>query len=78
MADDQSRPQTSGRGTADLLRYVPAVILVLMLAAFAFDNRHEVRIGFVFTDEKVRLVYVLVATAILGGAVGALLRHRRS
>jgi uncharacterized integral membrane protein len=78
MTDDQSRPQTSGRGTGDLLRHLPAAILAILLIAFAIDNRNEVTVGFVFVDQEVRLVYVLLITAILGAVLGALLRHRRS
>lgn len=75
MPDDQT---TSGSGNRDLLRHLPAAVLVLILVAFAIDNRRDVTVGFVFADEKVPLVLVLLATAIVGALVGALLRRRRS
>ncbi len=78
MADDQSTKRTSRSGTADLVRHLPAAILVVLLAAFAIDNRRKVTVGFVFTDKRVPLVFVLLATALIGAALGALLRRRRS
>jgi uncharacterized integral membrane protein len=74
ISDDQS---TSGPRTRDLARHVPAAVLTLILLAFAIDNRHKVTVGFVFTDEKVPLVVVLVATALIGAVIGALLRRTR-
>ncbi len=68
---------TSGPGTRDLVRHLPAAILALVLIAFAIDNRHGVSVGFVFTHKRVPLVFVLVATAIIGALIGALLRRTR-
>jgi uncharacterized integral membrane protein len=57
-------------------RLVGAVILVAVIAALAFDNRKDVRIGYVIGDAHVRLVYLLLVTAILGAVAGRLARRR--
>ena len=44
--------------------------------AFAFDNRDDVRIGWVVGDADAPLVLVLLATALVGALVGWLLLHR--
>jgi uncharacterized integral membrane protein len=77
MPDEPSTSRSSRGGTAELLRYLPAAILVVVLAAFAIDNRHSVTVGFVFADTKVPLVFVLLATALVGALLGALVRWRR-
>ncbi|MDQ6698375.1 MAG: LapA family protein, partial [Actinomycetota bacterium] len=69
--------KASGPRSADLVRHLPAAILVIVLVAFAVDNRRKVTVGFLVTDKRVPLVFVLVATAVIGALVGALLRHRR-
>lgn len=71
---DSSRDSHAGRAA---LRHLPAAILVIALVAFALDNRGKVKVGFVFTEKRVPLVFVLLATAIIGALVAALLRHRR-
>jgi uncharacterized integral membrane protein len=68
---------TSSSGSGGLVRHLPAAILALVLIAFAIDNRRKVTVGFVFTDKRVPLVFVLVATAIIGALIGALLRRTR-
>jgi uncharacterized integral membrane protein len=57
-------------------RLIGAVILVLVIGALAFDNRKDVRIGYVIGDAHVRLVYLLLVTALLGAVAGRLARRR--
>ncbi len=63
----------------ELIRLAGAAALVLVLVAFVIDNRHTVRVGFVVTDRRVPLIFVLVVTAVLGAVIDRLLRwkHRR-
>jgi len=68
---------TSGPRRGDLVRHLPAAIVALVLIAFAIDNRRKVTVGFIFTDKRVPLVFVLVATALIGALIGALLRRTR-
>lgn len=55
-----------------------AALLALLLVAFVLDNRRTVRVGFVFTDRDASLIWVLLVTALVGAALGALLRRYRS
>ncbi len=77
MSDHQNTYQEPRTGAGAVLRHVPAAILVIVLVAFALDNRRKVKVGFVFTDERVPLIFVLLATAVIGALVAALLRRRR-
>ena len=53
------------------------MVLVAVIAALAFDNRHEVKIGYVLGDAEVRLIWLLLITAALGAGVGWLAARRR-
>lgn len=77
MPDDQSAPRGPGAGRSNLVRYVPAAIVVVVLLAFVIDNRRNVTVGFVFTDARVPLIFVLLATLIIGALLGSLVRWRR-
>jgi uncharacterized integral membrane protein len=82
VADDNApTPGTTGSGTAERkerARLIGALLLVVIIAALAFDNRQKVRIGYVIGDSEVRLVYLLLVTAALGAGAGRLARWRRS
>lgn len=54
-----------------------AVVVIGIIAALALDNRHEVRIGYVIGDAHVRLIWLLLVTAILGAVAARLVRWRR-
>ena len=60
------------------LRLALGLVLVAAIVAFAFDNRDNVRIGWVVGDADAPLVLVLLATAVVGAIVGWLLVHRPS
>ncbi len=77
-SNDPNSSSASGARSTNLARHLPAVILVIIVVGFAIDNRRNVTVGFVFTNARVPLVLVLVATAIIGALIGALLRRRRS
>lgn len=77
MPEDQRSSRGARPGARDLLRHAPAAVLAIIIVAFAIDNHQKVRVGFVFTDSKVPLVFVLVATTLIGVAIGALLAWRR-
>lgn len=77
-SNEQNTSKASGPRSRDLVRHLPTAILVIVLVAFAIDNRRKVTVGFVFTDKRVPLVFVLVATAVIGALIGALVRRRRN
>lgn len=63
-------------------RLAAAVVIVGLLVAFVVDNSEKVQVGFVFFHAEVRLIWVLVITAVLGAIADRLVpkvyRHRRT
>jgi uncharacterized integral membrane protein len=64
--DDQRR--------RELVRLVGGAAIVAVLIAFVIDNSHRVTVGFVVTERRVALIWVLVVTAVLGAVADRLLR----
>ena len=58
------------------LRFVVVAVLVAAIVVVAFDNRDDVRLGYVFGDAQAPVWIVLVAAGIAGVMIGWLLRHR--
>jgi uncharacterized membrane protein YciS (DUF1049 family) len=76
MADDDEG-SSSPTEKKDRARLVGAVVLVGVILALGLDNARQVKIGYVIGDAHVRLVYLLLITAVLGFGVGYLTRGRR-
>jgi uncharacterized integral membrane protein len=66
------------RETRDNVRIVAAVIIVAILIAFVIANSGPVSVHFVFFVSSVRLIWVLVVTALLGGVADRLLMIRKA
>jgi uncharacterized integral membrane protein len=64
-----------GRDGRDTPRIVVAVVLVAALVAFVVDNVRSVKVGFVFTDREIPLIFVLVVTALLGAILDRLVQY---
>jgi uncharacterized integral membrane protein len=65
--------------TVDLARVVRLVVVAAIVAALilvGFDNRDDVRVGYVFGDAEAPIWIVLVAAGVAGVIIGWLLRHR--
>jgi uncharacterized integral membrane protein len=62
--------------TGVIVRFVLIAAIVVVLVLVAFDNRDDVRIGYVFGDKQAPIWIVLVAAAAAGVVIGWLLRHR--
>jgi uncharacterized integral membrane protein len=58
------------------LRIVIAALVVTALGAVAFDNREEVRVGYVIGDANAPVWLVLIAAGVAGIVVGWLIKHR--
>jgi uncharacterized integral membrane protein len=68
------------REQRDVVRIVAGVVVLALLIGFVLDNRKTVRVGFVFFNANVRLIWVLLIAAFLGGLVDRLvviLRRRQ-
>jgi uncharacterized integral membrane protein len=69
--------QESGtRSTSNYARIVVAAIVTVILVIFVVDNLEQVRVSFVFFKSDVGLIWVLIATAVLGGLVDRMLVWR--
>ena len=58
------------------MRLVVAAALVAAIVVVAFDNRDDVRLGYVFGDAEAPVWIVLVAAGIAGVMIGWLVKHR--
>jgi uncharacterized integral membrane protein len=80
VTDDQSKPpkkSDAGRDSSRV-RLVVGIILLALLVAFVIDNTRRVTVGFVFFDHQIRLIYVLIVTALIGVVLDRLWRHWRN
>ena len=65
------------RHRKDIARVVAALVIVIVLVAFVVKNSEKVNVSFVFFSADVRLIWVLLITAILGALADRLLLWRR-
>jgi uncharacterized integral membrane protein len=61
------------RETRDTVRLVVALVGLVLLIAFVLDNKHTVKVGFVFFSTQIDLIWVLLIAALLGGLVDRLI-----
>jgi uncharacterized integral membrane protein len=72
------RNSMRNRETRDNVRIVLAVVIVGLLIAFVIANSEKVSIHFLIFTSQVRLIWVLVVTALLGAMADRLLVIRRA
>jgi uncharacterized integral membrane protein len=65
------------RQRKDIARIVAALIIVIVLVAFVVKNSEKVNVSFVFFSAHVRIIWVLLVTALLGALADRLLLWRR-
>ncbi|HZM53886.1 MAG TPA: LapA family protein [Acidimicrobiales bacterium] len=73
-------PPVKKRETREIARIVVAVAGLILLVAFVLDNSQNVKVGFVFFNAELSLIWVLLIAAVLGALVDRLvilLRSRR-
>jgi uncharacterized integral membrane protein len=71
---------TYGRQRVDVgsvLRLGAIALVGAAIAALALDNRHQVRLGYVVGEATAAAWMVIVTAAIVGVAIGWLIRYRR-
>jgi uncharacterized integral membrane protein len=68
--------ESDTRSTSSYARIVVAAIITVILVIFVVDNLEQVRVSFVFFKSDVGLIWVLIATAALGGLVDRMLVWR--
>jgi uncharacterized integral membrane protein len=64
------------RSATSTARIVVAIVIAVILVIFVVDNLEQVRVSFVFFKSDVGLIWVLIATAVLGGSVDRMLVWR--
>ncbi len=72
-----SAAKTDKRQRQDIVRIVAALIIVIVLIAFVVKNSERVDVSFVFFTAHVRLIWVLLFTAVLGAVADRLFIWRR-
>ena len=75
--DDQGNESSGGISGGDVARLAPPIILGVALIAFALANTEKTEIDFLFTTMEAPLILVLLATAVVGAIIAALLRRHR-
>jgi uncharacterized integral membrane protein len=68
------------RDPREITRIAVAVAGLILLIAFVLDNSQNVKVGFVFFNAELSLIWVLLIAAVLGALVDRLvilLRSRR-
>ena len=70
MADE-----TRGRDSGDTARIIAALVILGVLVAFVLANLRKVKVGFVFADVKIPLIFVLIATALIGAILDRLVQY---
>ena len=66
-----------GEVRRDVARLAPPVILIVLVVAFAVANTQDTEVDLLFKETTAPLFVVLVATAVVGALIGALLRRHR-
>jgi|tagenome__1003787_1003787.scaffolds.fasta_scaffold19907772_2 uncharacterized integral membrane protein len=69
--------QTQGRDTGEIARLVGALLIIGVMIAFVVDNVDSVKVGFIVTDKKIPLIFVLIGTALIGAILDRLVQYAR-
>jgi len=84
MTWDDGRGGTAAEPTAersssgpDWVHLAPPILLGIVVLAFALANTRSTKVSFLVAEVKAPLVVVLLATAVVGALIGALVRRRR-
>jgi len=59
-----------------MLGMAAAAVVAIILVIFVVDNLEQVRVSFVFFKSDIGLIWVLIATALLGGLLDRMLVWR--
>ncbi len=67
----------SARNPREIARVVGIVVALFLLVGFVVDNTQTVKVGFVFFDKQINLIWALLIAALLGAIVDRLVIIRR-
>lgn len=66
--------QDGGRSVS--VKWIVAGVLVVVLAWFCVANSARVKVDFIVTTREIRLIWLILISAILGAAIAALISWR--
>lgn len=55
---------------------ITGIVVTLLLVVLAVQNSGQVEVDVLFWSGELRLIFVIIGSAILGMVVGAVVRHR--
>ncbi|MFI5045781.1 MAG: lipopolysaccharide assembly protein LapA domain-containing protein [Acidimicrobiia bacterium] len=71
-----AEPQPSGRQWDITPKQILIGVLVLLLVLFAALNTHQVNLDFIVGDADLSLIFVITASALIGFALGWIVKAR--
>ncbi|CAN5702390.1 hypothetical protein BH10ACT1_BH10ACT1_23030 [soil metagenome] len=74
---DDGKATGTARSGPDWVHLAPPIVLAVIVIAFAAANTRRTKVSFLVADVRAPLVVVLLATAVVGALIGALIRRRR-
>lgn len=75
--DDSERTGPDGRGVNVSPKAVVSGVALVILLIFVLQNTRSVPVDLVVTSREVRLIYVIVGSAVLGAIIDRFLSWRR-
>ena len=77
MSDDSTVTKTA-RTAGETVKLGVSALIILVLIIFAVSNSGKVRVELLVADPEIRLIFVILGSAVAGALIAALLRRRRS
>ena len=74
--DTPTSPTKQPMGVKQKVSLVFATILAICLGSFIIQNLNSIRIDFLWMSGNVRIVYVILSSAIVGGLITFILQRR--
>ncbi|MGZ4133195.1 MAG: hypothetical protein ACXVWF_09120 [Actinomycetota bacterium] len=73
---DEQSVHEPGRRRLPVARLVAAAAVIVVVLWFGFANGQRVRVDYLVTERRSRLIYVILASAVLGALADRLLQWR--
>jgi uncharacterized integral membrane protein len=77
MVNEPQRRSRPPAGRENRTRLIVALVIAAVILTFAFQNRNQVRVSFLFFHWDARVIYLIIVSALLGALAAYLLGRRR-
>jgi uncharacterized integral membrane protein len=77
MVNEPQRRSRPPAGRENRTRLIVALVITAVILIFAFQNRNQVRVSFLFFHWDARVIYLIIVSALLGGLAAYLFGRRR-